>query len=76
MAKGGEIKHMLVRLLLALLNGVITYIVILIIVAILGMVGLAAIGAIIAPFAWAIAVLVGVLTFFGVLPYYWNNIIK
>lgn len=67
---------MLTRLLLALLNGVITYIVILIIVAILGMVGLGTIGAIIAPFAWAIAVLVGVLTFLGVIPNYWNSMVK
>lgn len=67
---------MLVRLLLALLNGIITYVVILVIVAILGMASLAAIGAIIAPFAWVIAVLVGVLTFFRVIPLYWDNIVK
>ncbi len=67
---------MLTRILLALLNGIITYIVILIIVAVLGLVGLRAIGAIITPFAWAIAVLVGFLTLFGLIPNYWNNIIK
>ena len=67
---------MLTQFLLAVLNFIITYIVILIIVAILGMVGLGNIGAIIAPFAWAIAILVGVLTFFGVIPNYWNKLIR
>jgi len=65
---------LLVRFLLALLNGVVTFVVILIIAAILNMVGVAQIGAILDRFAWAIAVLVGALTFFGAIPNYWNNI--
>lgn len=67
---------MLTKFLLALLNGIITYVVLLIILAILGMVGLGVISAIIAPFAIAIAILVGILTFLGVIPNYWNNIIR
>lgn len=64
---------MLRRLLLAILNGVITYIVLLIIVVILGMVGLGAIGGIIAQFAVAISLLVAALTFFGMIPSYWRD---
>ncbi len=67
---------MLSRLLVAVLNGILTYIVLLIIVAVLGLIGLGAIGAIIAPFVWAIAVIVGVLTFLGYIPNYWEGIIK
>lgn len=67
---------MLTKFLLALLNGVITYVVLLIIAAILGMVGVGSIGAIIDRFAWVIAVLVGVLTFLGAVPNYWNGMIK
>ncbi len=67
---------MLTRILLACLNGIITYIVLLIIVLILNKVGLADFGAVIAQFAWIIALLVGVLTFLGVIPNYWNNLIK
>jgi hypothetical protein len=40
------------------------------------MFGLAEIGAIISRFAWAIAVLVGFLTFLGVIPNYWTGIVK
>jgi hypothetical protein len=67
---------MLTRLLLAILNGVITYIVLLILVVILGMVRLGAIGGVIEPFIWAIAVLVAALTFLGVLPNYWSGLIR
>lgn len=67
---------MLSRLLLALLNGVITYIVLLIIAAILKMIGLVEIGAIISQFAWVVSVLVGALTFFGMIPNYWNGMVK
>lgn len=67
---------MLSRIGLALLNGVVTYMVLLIIVAVLGLLGLGTVGAVIAPFAFPIAVLVGLLTFLGVLPYYWNGILK
>lgn len=66
---------MLKKLLVALFNGIITYIAILIVVAILGLVGLGVIGAIIAPFAWALAVLVGVLTFLGVIPNLWKELV-
>ena len=67
---------MITIILLALLNGVVTYVLLLVIVAILGLVGLGVIGAIIAQFAWAIAILVGALTFFGVIPNMWNNMVK
>jgi len=67
---------MLTRLLLAILNGIVTFVVLLIIAAILGMVGIGNVGAIIDRFAWAIAVLVGALTFLGAVPNYWNSIIK
>lgn len=67
---------MLSRLLIAVLNGVITFIVLSIIVAVLGMVGAGSIGAVIAPFIWVISVLVGVLTFLGMIPNYWPNLIK
>lgn len=64
---------MLTRFLIAVLNGIITYIVLLIIIYVLALVSLGAIGAIIAPFVWAIAVLVGILTFLGAIPNYWPN---
>lgn len=67
---------MITRLLLALLNAIITYIVLLILVVILGLVGLGAIAAVISPFIWAIALIVGVLTFFGKLPNYWDGLIR
>lgn len=67
---------MLSRILIAVLNGVITFIVLSIIVAVLGMVGAGSIGAVIAPFIWVISVLVGVLTFLGMIPNYWPNLIK
>lgn len=67
---------MFTRFLTAVLNFIITYIVILIIVAVLGMVGLGVIGAIIAPFAYAIAVIVGILTFFEAIPNYFNGMLK
>jgi hypothetical protein len=67
---------MLTRLLLAVLNGIVTFIVILIIVAILNMVGLSQIGGVISPFAWVISLLVGILTFLGVVPNYWTGLIK
>lgn len=68
--------NLLTRLLLALLNGVITFVILLIIAVILNRVGLQDIGSIVSQFAWIIAVLVGALTFFGVLPNYWNGLVK
>ena len=67
---------MLVRLLVAILNAIITLVVLEIIVVILGMVGLSAIGAVISVWVLVIAFLVGVLTFFGVIPNYFPNLIK
>lgn len=67
---------MLTKFLLAVLNGVITFIVLLIIVAVLNRLGLSDISAPIASYAWIISVLVGLLTFLGVIPNYWNKIVK
>ena len=67
---------MLTRFLWALLNGIITYAVLLIIAVILGMVGVGAIGAIVERFAWVIALLVAALTFLGTIPSMWPNMIK
>jgi fatty acid desaturase len=68
--------NMFVRFLIALLNGIITLVVLGIIVVILGMVGLGAIGAVLSVWILAIALLVGLLTFFGVIPNYFPNLIK
>lgn len=63
---------MLTRLLKGILNGIITFIVLSIIVVVIGMVPpIAFVGAILAPFVVWIAVLIGVLTFFGAVPDYW-----
>ena len=67
---------MLTRILIALLNGLITFITLLIIVAILNRVGLSDIGGSISPFVWGISVIVGILTFLGAVPNYWNGLIK
>lgn len=64
---------MLTKFLLAVLNGVIVFMVLLIIGVILSMVKLEPIGAIISAFAWTLAILVGVLTFLGAIPSLWNN---
>lgn len=64
---------MLTKLLIAVLNGVVVYIVLLIVIAILGMVNLGNIASAIAPFAVLIAILVGVLTFLGAVPNYWGR---
>ncbi len=65
--------NILTRLLKGVLNGIITFIVLSIVVAVLGLVGLGTFGAILAPFIFWIAVLVGVLTFLGAIPDYWPN---
>lgn len=67
---------MLARLVSAVLNGIIALIVLGIIVVILGMVGLGAIAAVITPFVFIIAVLIGLLTFFGYIPNYFPNLIR
>jgi uncharacterized membrane protein len=73
--KGG--LNMLSRLLIAVLNGIIVFIVLEIIVAILALLPVVAvIGTILSPFIIAIAVIVGVLTFLGAIPNYWVGIIK
>lgn len=67
---------MLSKFLIAVLNGVLTFIVLSVVVAVLGLVGLGMVGAVIAPFIWAIAVIVGVLSFLGAFPNYWNGLLK
>lgn len=64
---------MLRKLLSAALNFVITLVSLGIIIVILGMLGLGAIGGEIRPFVVIIALLVGALTFFGMIPNYWQN---
>lgn len=67
---------MLSRILTAVLNGIITFIILIVIAMILNEVGLSNFGAIIERFAWIIAVLVGALTFLGHVPNYWNGLTK
>ena len=65
---------MIKRILLALLNGVIVFIALNIIVVILGSVNLGAIGNVISPFIFGLSLLVGALTFLGVIPDLWKNL--
>jgi Kef-type K+ transport system membrane component KefB len=66
---------MISRLLVAILNGIITWIVLNLVVALLVMAGLAA-ASIISPFIYIIAVIVAILTFLGTIPNYWNGIVR
>jgi len=66
---------MLVKILFAILNGIVTWVVLTLIVVLLGMVGVGQL-AVFAPFIMAIAVIVGILTFLGAIPPMWDNLIK
>ena len=65
---------MITRLLIALLNAVVVFIILSVLVAILGLVGLGAVGSVIAPFILPIAVIVGILTFLGYIQNYWTRL--
>jgi hypothetical protein len=69
------LKNLLIRLLIAALNAIITLIVLTVIVVILGMVTLGAIGAVLSVWILPIALIIGVLTFLEVIPNYWNKYI-
>lgn len=66
---------MLVKLLFAILNGIITWVVFTLLVVLLGMVGFGQL-AVFAPFIMLIAVIVAVLTFLGAIAPMWSNLIK
>ena len=66
---------MLVKILFAILNGIVAWVVLTLIVVLLGMVGVGQL-AVFAPFIMAIAVIVGILTFLGAIPPMWSNLIK
>lgn len=66
---------MLVRILFAILNGIVTWVVLTLIVVLLNMVGVGQL-ATFAPFIMVISVIVAILTFLGAIPSYWNGLIK
>lgn len=66
---------MIVKILFAILNGIVTWVVLTLIVVLLGMVGVSQL-AVFAPFILAISVIVAILTFLGAIPSYWNGLIK
>jgi len=64
---------MISRLAFAVFSGVIAFIVLSVVVLVLQMVGLGAFAAIVTPFVFWLAVLIGVLAFFGSTPGVWSN---
>jgi hypothetical protein len=66
---------MISRILIAILNAIITFVILSIIIALLVMVGFSAI-TVLSPFVVIISVIVGILTFLGAIPNYWTNIFK
>lgn len=75
-SKGVKYNMTIASAIAGVLNGIIVFIVLSILVAILGLVGLGQFGAIVQPFIFWVAVLVGLLTFFGYVPNYFPNYIK